>query len=166
LDEALLTWIAAIESGFARDGEWAAWADRQITQLDEPPLWVLNVCVAYTPKKALHALWPAWGTIAQEVWTRLDLTGLRLGFMYLDYERNGISLLAMLLKAGELTDGTNYRVGCEVFYMLANEIRGNGPMLSSPRPLVERVAELFRPFSDSARYRWSRLQGEPGAAHG
>jgi hypothetical protein len=121
-------------------------------------LWLLHVCVERTAKDALAVLYPACRSVAQEVWNRLDWTGLRLGFLYLSYERDGTDLLRLLLKAGELTDRADFRVGCEAFYHLANEIDRDGPI--APRPLSkgDRVAELFKPFSQSAQQLWSAMQ--------
>jgi hypothetical protein len=164
LDEALLVWIAAIESGFARDGEWVAWADRHITRLDEPPLWLLHVCVEQSTKEALAAVYPACGSIPQDVWNRLDWIDLQLGFMYMAFERDKSDLLALLLKAGDLTDRANFRIGCEAFYMLANEIDGKGPTVPSPYSLTERVADLFRPLSELAKSHWLNVQSMQGAS--
>jgi hypothetical protein len=163
LDEALLVRIAAIDTGFARDGDWIAWADHQIVRLNEPPLWVFHACVVDTAKEALAVLYPACGTVSQEVWNRLDFTGLQLGFIHMTFERDGTDLLALLLKAGDLTDRANFRVGCEAFYMLANEIDGKGPTMPSSRSLADRVADLFRPFSESARSHWLNVQCMHGA---
>src|SRR5262249_22318668 len=91
-------------------------------------------------------------------------TGLQLGFMYMAFERDGSDLLSLLLKAGDLTDRANFRVGCEVFYMLASEIDGKEPTIPDSGSLTERVADLFRPFWESARSHWLNVQSMQGAS--
>jgi hypothetical protein len=160
MDESLLAWTAAIESGFARPAEWVAWADRQIVRLDEPPVWVLDFSLAHSSKEALAVLWPASANVAPALWERLDWTGLYLGFLFLRFERGDLGMLDLLIQAGRRADGANYQIDCATFYLLANEIDGGGPTRPSSRPLAQRVVEVFRPLAEAARQTWFLLSNE------
>jgi hypothetical protein len=160
MDESLLAWTAAIESGFARPAEWVAWAERQIVRLDEPPVWVLDLSLAHSAKEALEVLWPARASVAQVIWGRLDWNGMYLGFLFLRFERGDLGMLDLLTQAGQKADCANYRIGCETFYLLANEIDGGGPTRPNNLPLEQRVAGVFRPLTDAARGAWFGLNNE------
>lgn len=155
--ESLFAWTAAIESGFARPAEWIGWADRQILRLDEPPVWVLDLSLAHSAKDALAVLWPAHASVAPMHWERLDWTGLFLGFLFLRFEYEEMGMLDLLLQAGQQADRANYRIDCETFYLLANEIDGGGPTRPSNRPLEQRVVEVFRTVAEAARQAWFQL---------
>jgi hypothetical protein len=161
VDEALLVWTAAIDSGFAQPSEWVAWADERILRLEEPPLWLLNLSLASSARDALGVVWPACRFVAPEAWTPLDWNGLFLGFLYLRFERGDFNMLELLLQGGRKTELANYRVGCEAFFELANELDVRGPTRPSNRSLPDRVADLFGPLAGIARHYWSRLRDEP-----
>ncbi len=156
MDELLLIWIAAIESGFAHPDDWVAWADRQIERMDKPPAWILDLSLVHTADPALEVLWPATDKVARIIWDQLDWKGLCLGFLYLCFERGDLTLLELRMQAGDQADCASFRIDCEEFYLLANEITGAGPTLPASRPLIERVSELFKPLADLARQRWSQ----------
>ena len=160
MDESLLTWIAAIESGFAQPTEWVAWADRQIAQMDEPPVWVLDLSCAHSAKDALSLFWPACGRVTPVLLEGLDWTGLYLGFLFLQFERGDLNMLDLLLQAGRRADSASFRIECETFYLLANEIDGGSPTIPSNRPLAQRVVEVFRPLAEAARQAWFLLSNE------
>jgi hypothetical protein len=160
MDESLLAWIAAIESGFAQPGDWVAWADRQIGRLDEPPGWVLDLALAHSAKDALSVLWPVCSRVPPVLWDRLDLTGLFLGCLFLRFERGDLTMRDLLLQAGMKADSSNFRIECETFFLLVNEIDGGGPTVWSTCPLGQRVTELFGPFAQAARQVWFRLRSE------
>ena len=157
----LLTWTAAIESGFAQPAEWVAWADRQVARLDEPPGWVLDLSLAHSVAEARSVLWPACGRVVPELWQHLDWTGLYLGFVFLRFERGELNMLDLLIQAGRKADAASFRIDCETFYLLANELDGRGPTVPSNRPLAQRVAEVFGPLAEAARQAWTELSNVP-----
>jgi hypothetical protein len=157
MDESLLTWIAAIESEYATPQEWIAWADNCIERLDEPPLWVLDLAMQKTHQAAFAVLQPARWRLDKRVWEKVDSTGMIIGFLFLRFERGDVSMLDLLLKAGEISDCANYEVGCETFYLLANEIDRGGPITPSNEPLLNRVTETFRPLAENAMRAWVML---------
>lgn len=157
VDESLLVWTAAIETGFVQQTEWVAWADRQIAQLDRPPMWILDLSLVHSSESALSVLWPACRNVPSDVWMKLDWTGVYLGFWYLRYKRGELSMLELLLRSGDKADGAGCRIDCSAFYVLANEIDGGGPTVPSNRPLADRIAELFMPLAELAKFAWSKL---------
>lgn len=160
MDEALIVWTAAIESGFCRPAEWVKWADEQIGQMERPPQWILELAVACSVPEALTIVWPAWVNIPSEIRTSLDYYDLYLGFLYLRFERGNMEMLDLLLEAGQKADCWSWRIPCEEFFWLANEIHGGGPTMPSDQPLPERVGELFKPMADLARWHWTQTVGQ------
>jgi hypothetical protein len=160
MDEALIAWIAAIESGFAGPEEWAAWADWQILRSENLPQWVLDLSLAQAARDALAALRPATDKLPPAICERVDWTGLYLGFLYLRFQRGDFPMLELLVRAGDRAGGYSFRVDCSTFYLLVNEIDGGGPTVPRDRALADRVGELFEPLAGPARQFWSRLSGE------
>ncbi len=161
MEEALRVWIAAIESRYARDGEWIPWADAWILKLDEPPLWLLHVCVEQSSREALSVLYPGLAYSWKEWSDPLDWIRLRLGFYYLAHERDQSDLHALFVKVFEIAENCN-TIEAEVSELLKlwREVGERPAFVPGYRSLAERVAEAFKPFSDLARLKWSRLHDE------
>ena len=152
MDVEQMIWLAAIETGYARDGQWIPWADAKIIQLDEPPLWLLQVCVQQTTEEAIRVLGPT---------SYEDRIRVRIGFMYLTYERDKTELLPLLSEACRLTEEhDDFRMECREFWTLEKEAAERPAFVPGYRPLADRVAKAFKPFSDLARRMWSKLHGE------
>ena len=83
LDESLLIWKVALESGYILTPAWIDWADNQILELDSPPLWLLEMSLVDTVEKASILLWKYSRQIHQDTWNRIKCTELYLGFSYL-----------------------------------------------------------------------------------
>ena len=155
-DSARLT-AAAFESGYADLGSLIAWADQQIERLSAPPLWIIDVSLARTDQEARAALDAGWNQrhkdASREGPDPPDEVALYLGFLYLRFERGDFSMARLLELAGEYTGARNGRFYCETFYHLWNEIDRGGPTIPNPRPLADRVSEVFAPMATvAARY--------------
>ena len=157
IDDALIVWLAALESGFTFAPNWQSWADTEIVALDEPPLWLIHLSLANTTEEALVALWDGGSQLPSEVWQKLNLTALHLGFLYLRFKRGDFNLAILLERAGIQVDSSDFEIECEAFYFLLNELDGLGPIHASDRPLLDRVEDLFGPMIALARERWSNL---------
>jgi hypothetical protein len=154
LDESLLIWKVALESGYVLSPVWVDWADKQILDLDSPPLWLLELSVLDTVEKASMLFWRHSRQINQSSWNRIECTELYLGFIYLRFERGDLEPGQLLMLAGKFADRINYRIDCSVFFLLFYKIDGDN--LTS-NILKERVRELFKPMVKSARYWLSKL---------
>jgi hypothetical protein len=154
LDESLLIWKVALESGYVRSSVWVDWADEHILALDSPPLWLLEISVVNTVKKASTLLWKHSSQIRQETWNRIQYTELYLGLLYLRFERGELKIEELLMLAGKFADRINYKIDCSAFFSLLNEIDSGDLKISI---LEERVRELFKPMVKLAKYYLSKV---------
>jgi hypothetical protein len=154
LDESLLIWKVALESGYIRSSVWVDWADNKIIELDSPPFWLIEMSVVDTVEKATLLLWKYSRQIQQATWNRIECDELYLGFLYLRFERGDLKLGELLMLAGEFADRINYKIDCSVFFLLFHEI-DSGNLTSTI--LKEQVGELFTPMVELARYFLSQL---------
>jgi hypothetical protein len=155
MEENLWVLAAALESEYIGLTDLVAWADRQVLRRESPPRWLLDLSLARTKEDARALLLLAWDRYMESVGTTRpgyeEHDNLYLGFLYLRYERGGLSMAELLNLAGRYADSSGCEVPCESFYLLLNEIDGGGPTLPSDQPLHERVSELFAPMAGLAR---------------
>lgn len=156
--DVLLAWAAALDSEYMSIADVERWADQHILALDDPPLWLIDLSLTSCRKTALIFLWKGWEQQMEACRECVDVFEydfgkLYLGFLYLRYVRNDLSLAELLKMAGRKSDAMDCGVGCETFYMMLNEIDGGGPVIPSDRPLADRVQEQFSPFAELARRR-------------
>lgn len=175
VDVTLAVWSEALGSDYIRSinvGAWRAWADAQILSTDAPPEWLLDLSLATTAEQVQAAIMRAWreqpSRLSSERRRALDRVSLHLGLLYLRFLRGDLEVAALLQRAGDRADRTNYRIDCSAFYLLLNEIDGRGPVVPSSRPLAELIAELFEPHAEYAREQLRELppgqEAEPLAA--
>lgn len=157
MEHSLFVWWAAIDSGFALEPQWVAWADQQILRLDAPPLWILDLSLVHTVREAQEVFGRSWARMSVSLEKQGWFDDLWMGFIYLRFERHRIDLLNLLLAAGGRADCSSFRINCEAFYMMANEIDGGGPTIASDRPLGDRTVELFAPMANLARREWTTV---------
>ncbi len=157
IDEALLIWDVAIEREYATAGTWIPWADAMILQLDQPPDWLIDLCVAKSREQAIQAVHRGLRTLPIGPGEQFDWVGHDLGFLYLCYEYKAITLRELLIKAGSKTDACTHREDCSAYYFLLNEIEGQKPILPSKHPISQRIQAIFRPDVELARKSWARL---------
>jgi hypothetical protein len=150
MERDLLVLASALESGCLPFADIVAWADRQVLDLESPPTWLLDLCLARTKEEAFGALYQAHYRCEELAGSfgpvTLDSHGLYLGILYVRHEQGELSLAELLRMAGDYADANIDIPSCESFYYLLNEIDGGGPTIPSDRPLKERVAELFAPM--------------------
>ena len=144
-----------------------AWAERRVQLESEIPDWLVELVLCESRGAALDHLfiarqWQRQELPGDEEIAAFDKVNLFLGFLFVRYQRHELSMLDLLIQAGDYTDGPGTRVGiaCEWFYSSANEIDGKGTVIRSDRPLAARVTELFAPFADAAHASLHQLQVE------
>ena len=64
MEHSLFVWWAAIDSGFALEPQWVAWADQQILRLDAPPLWILDLSLVHTVREAQEVFGRSWARMS------------------------------------------------------------------------------------------------------
>jgi len=154
-------WICALETGYVPGEPWRAWAERCIGELPSAPPWLVRIMDASDAREALHACWEGAAETAG-VWSGIDGTALRLGFLWRRHEEGRIGLAEVLKEAGRVADAANYSApSCEAFYLLLNETDGGGPLDlgAGPGTVSQRAAQLFAPHAQLARQEWEKLVG-------
>jgi hypothetical protein len=167
VNEVLAEWFDAVGVDYIASvgvNTWRNWADNQILRLDEPPpVWLCDLSLATTLPEVEYALRAGVAaargqtSVCRETFDRVELY---LGVLYLRFLRGELEMTELLAWAGSRVDTRGFRIDCSEFYGLLNEIDGGGPVRSSRRPLIDRVAELFSPFAEYARV---QLRGFPMA---
>jgi hypothetical protein len=156
IERDFLVLAEALESGYLPLADLIAWADQHVLDLESPPRWLLDVCVAKTCEEALRPIYQAHDRSKELAGSYdsvdIDRNVLHLGFLYLRHERGDLTLAELLRMAGDHADAADMgSPSCEDCYYLLNEIDGGGPTIPSDRPLKDRVDELFAPMADVAR---------------
>jgi hypothetical protein len=154
LDESLLIWKVALESGYIRSSVWVDWADNKIIELDSPPFWLIEMSVVDTVEKATLLLWKYSRQIQQATWNRIECDELYLGFLYLRFERGDLMLEDLLMLAGKFADRGNYKIDCSIFFLLFYEVDSGSSQINI---LKERIGELFKPMVKLTRYYLEKL---------
>lgn len=161
MEENLWILAAAVSSGYLCVTDVVAWADQQILQIDSPPGWLLDLCLVKNQDEAVGTLLMEWNRYMEMVaheWPEPEIHGdLLMGFLYLRFERGDLTMAELLRLAGEYADAPGYRIDCETFYYMLNEIDGGGPTIPSEESLDARVASLFAPMSALARLHLGKL---------
>ena len=158
--EAIQTLIAAIKSGYLKDQQWAAWAERAIIESSSVASWLVKLYDAETEETALAALYQGWHKLNHQA-SSLDQTALLLGFLYLRYLSGEINMAEFLRQTGALSDARNYDdPSCEAIYELLNEYEGRTTSKSNDsNPLVTKVDLLFSKHADVAKRQVDFLHG-------
>jgi hypothetical protein len=155
--EAIQTLIAAVESGYLKDNQWTAWAERALIESSSVAPWLVDLYDAETKETALAALYKGWNKLHHSALS-LDQTALLLGFLYLQHLSGEINLAEFLQRTGALCDGNYNDPACEVIYSLLNEYEGRTKPGDS-NSLVARVGSLFSKHADFARTQFDSLKG-------
>jgi hypothetical protein len=151
IEKSLLVWACAIEAGYAMPQDWIPWEDKKLLDINEPPIWIIELSVAKSKGEALAALSPAFRTIPDTSYEHLNRTSLYLGFLYLAYERSDLSLIDLLTTSGKAADNANVAIDCSAFYSLASQVESG----CDHKSIAERTTSLFAPLKDTAIAEWN-----------
>lgn len=147
----LSTWIAAIEEGYVAPRAWVRWAEREIENASYVWPWLVDLFEAETPEDACGAF-SAGCRVVPASDHDFGRASLRIGFLWLLYEREDIDAADALERAGRIADGCNLdNPGCETFYSLIDEVAGDGPAEPAALSFNLRAAAAFAPHAALAR---------------
>lgn len=148
----LSTWIAAIEEGYVAQRAWVPWAEREIQAANPVWPWLVDLFEADTPAAARAAFGAGYVVVAAAPDVP-DHTSLRIGFLWLLYEREEIDACDALVRAGDIADcsGGDAVPECEAFYSLVAEVSGDGPAEPAALSCNLRAQRLFAPHAALAR---------------
>ncbi|NNB91959.1 hypothetical protein HJC10_40740 [Corallococcus exiguus] len=127
-----------VRTGLVGLKQLIAWADAWVMKLDEPPLWLLELCTVPGTDRA-HGLLLDMPGIAQlaTVEERDVEDADHLASLFLRHRDGSISWGDFLLRAGEYLDGKSGHRQCEEFYMQLNLLERMG----FPEDLVQAQRE-------------------------
>lgn len=110
------------QSNYWEPSEWQAWADNLILKSSEPEFWIIQVSMVNN----LDELWKVLGNKYLDERSRhgatIGLSEAIIGYYYLEFESNQISLQKFLLLAGDEADSGETEVSCEAIYRISNEV--------------------------------------------
>lgn len=147
----LSTWIAAIEEGYVAPRAWVRWAERELEKASYVWPWLVDLIEAETPEAARAALGAGLGVVPASDHD-FGRASLRIGFLWLLYEREDIDATDALERAGRIADACDLdNPDCSAFYGLLDEVAGDGPAEPAALSLNQRAAALFAPHAALAR---------------
>lgn len=149
----LSTWLAALEEGYVAPRAWIPWAEREIQAANPVWPWLVDLFEADTPEAA-RAAFGAGYRVVPDTPDVPNHTSLRIGFLWLLYEREEIDACEALDRAGSIADGcggNDVVPECGAFYSLVAEVSGDGPAEPAALSYNLRAARLFEPHAALAR---------------
>lgn len=113
-----------LKSGLVDFERLGAWADAQVLQLETPPTWLLELCLARRAEEALQALAessapPGSSDADAEIEEAVAC-------LFLSYRRGDCTWARFLGAAGACLDAANGRWTCESVYAWLNELEQGG----------------------------------------
>jgi len=149
--DAIVELSIAIEFGRVTNSQWQRWAERMLLVSSPNELsWLVDLYEADQPRAALGAL--ANGARRHTSEFTVDVTSLRLGFLYLDWEQGLLSATDLLHKAGDITDSNYDAPSCETVYQVLNRLE-SAPTCDNnvTTEINNRLHELFAVHGTKAR---------------
>ena len=101
------------------------WAHQLIAQLDNPPLWILQIATIKYYPNALAAVNRFVYAEPFESFDGEQYDEEYLACLFLRYQSGAISWATFLNEAGSFTDASCSRFACEYFYAFLNELEDN-----------------------------------------
>lgn len=137
-------------SGFFNKSEWQKWADELILREDKPKIWVINVSLARNIDDLSKALSDLMITERSYVKNEPPFSDAVIGYYYLRYLSQDISINELLQLSGQEADGgEGATIACEEFYMILNELERDKDLEFKPN-FVKMITEIFEPFKSIA----------------
>lgn len=147
--------IAAIESGYWKNGEWVIWAEKKLQTPQPSCYWIVDLFQASNQQEALNVLYQEWVKTQYDV-PGTDQAKLLLGFLYIQFLEDKLSINELLLKAGDFADRQNLiNPSCEELYLLLNKVNQLQEAGETDATLIPELVSLF---SESERYLCQQIQ--------
>src|ERR1041385_5930521 len=101
-------WLTAARSEFAKPAEWRSWADKLISSMATPPIWIIQMSLAMDFRELKKALADTIENLREE--TSYAEDDALIGFIWLRFERHEIDLPECLRLIGEAADSGCSRI--------------------------------------------------------
>ena len=147
-------WLAAADTGWAKKGEWQAWADKLILATDVPDEWLICLSLAQNPRELRSALLDCFWLAEFNLDEYYDAV---LGCLWQRYLEGEISLAECLDNAGSAADGNPGRIECETIYILLNELEAT----ENEDAIRAKASDVFSEVHRIAMKQWKVLHPNP-----
>ena len=148
--------LAAALSEFMPAKEWQKWADRQIGEADEPEFWLIEVSLAGDVHSLREAIEPLF-QYEQKVCEVPLISDVVIGYYYLMYENNQLTIKELLQLAGDEADGGMSEFECEEIYGLLNLIEGRSEAADKTGDTIDSIRILFHECKNLALDQWDKI---------
>ncbi len=144
-------WIHAANADYVTPVDWQNWADQLIAKLEMPPIWILELSASKSTTDLISKL----QQILQEnafPFERSDSSVI--GFLLLAYERENLSLRALLQRAAETADGGSVPVNREVIWKLLTRLESD----EDKKAIEVQFKEITNSFRSKALSEWDEIK--------
>jgi hypothetical protein len=161
--------LAAVVSEFMQPDDWKGWADRIISRMDTPPIWVIDIALANSTDKFKECMSDKLRDEELAEGNLISIGDAVIGFYYLRYNKGDLSFEEFLKKSGEEADSGSSDFDCEEIYSILNEYERILSMGSDTSHLINIAKELMMSSIEIANYQLNRIKewcgNDPGDIH-
>lgn len=137
---------AVAESGFYSKDDWQSWADNKILNNEMVDDWIYEVALADNLNNLVKVISNKMIDEDYYKYNNFSITDAVIGYYYLLYMSNKMTLYKLITKSGEASDATGQcMLDCEHFYSLLNEIDSNKSLLTDT-VFLNRIHNMYEPF--------------------
>jgi hypothetical protein len=139
----------SIESGYTKDiDNIHGWAEAIIDIADKPSLWIIELYDSETLEDVLAVLMTAINKDSSSFENvSIDWIEIYLGFLYLRFKKGEFDVLSLLLKCGEKTDSSNYKIDCSYFYSLLNKLTKKNLSQNKKKSILQEIDSVLQPMA-------------------
>lgn len=144
-------WIHAASADYVTPEDWQNWADQLIAKSDMPPIWILELSAS----KSAADLTTRLQQILQENSLPFERSDSSIiGFLVLSYERENLSLRALLQRAAKLAEGGEMSGDGALFRKLLNRLESG----EDKKALEAQCKEATDSFRAKAFAEWNEIR--------
>jgi hypothetical protein len=144
-------WIHAASGDYVTPVDWQNWADQLIAKLEMPPIWILELSAS---KSALDLISKLQQILDENAIPLERGDHSILGFLVLAYERENLSLRALISRAAETADGGNASGDREVFTQLLSRLESG----EDKKTIETQFKAMTSAFRSKALSEWGEIK--------
>lgn len=144
-------------SGYYQKQDWQSWADQRLLKQPLAEEWLINVSLADSIETLSSALGDLLISERFAAKNRVPSSDAVIGYFYLMYLEEKMSLQELLLKSGDEADGgEGASAECEEFYEISSDLEQD-VFLVEDTDFQRKISELYEPFRTIARLQMREL---------
>lgn len=114
-----------VESSLINYKYYELWCDEIIENLDEPPIWIIELESTKLLKDAEGVIYSYAYSYPFIEFSSFNIHDFCVACLYVRYKRRHISWASFLLFAGQYSDGNDCTMDCGDFYFMLNKFEDN-----------------------------------------